>query len=143
MPRAKDEALRAGLGGSFSYFRLGRELRKQAILDGNNLPGYEALAAYIFFTATGEEFQPARVQREHWFIGESREYDVFLQYEPDLEKLKDLALGLREARGLPSISGKRKLVFSPTKYLDQEHLDKYRIVFCQLPFEIYEAVERV
>ena len=44
MPGAKDEALRAGLGGTFSYFRLGKELRKQAILDGKDLPGYEALS---------------------------------------------------------------------------------------------------
>ena len=28
VPGAKDEALRAGLGGTFSYFRLGRELEK-------------------------------------------------------------------------------------------------------------------
>ena len=40
VPQAKDEALRAGLGGTFSYFRLGKELRKQAILDGRELPGY-------------------------------------------------------------------------------------------------------
>jgi len=32
----------------------------------------------------------------------------------------------------------KRLVFAPTKYLDQEHLDQYRIDFAQLPFEIYE-----
>ncbi len=44
VPKAKDENLRSGLGGTFSYFKLGRELEKQAILDGKDLPGYEALA---------------------------------------------------------------------------------------------------
>ena len=142
IPAAKDEALRDGLGGSFSYFRLGRELRKQAILDGKNLPSYESLAGYIFFTATGEEFQPDRMQRAEWFIGESREYDVFLIYEQEVEKLKNLALNLELARKLPSISGKKKLVFAPTKYLDQEFLDRLKIKFCQLPFEIYQNAER-
>ena len=45
------------------------------------------------------------------------------------------------ARKLPSVSGKNKLVFAPTKYLDQEFLDRYRITFCQLPFQIYKAVD--
>ena len=59
VPAAKDENLRDGLGGTFSYFRLGREFQKQGLLDGKDLPGYEALAGYIFFTATGDEFQPS------------------------------------------------------------------------------------
>lgn len=142
VPAAKDEALREGLGGSFSYLRLGQELRLQTILDGRNLPSYETLAAYVFFTATGEEFLSDKVQQTNWFIGESRNHDVFLIYEAEIEKLKELALGLEVARKLPSVSGKRKLVFAPTKYLDQEFLDRLQITFCQLPFEIYQNAER-
>lgn len=142
VPNAKDENPRNGLGGTFSYFRLGRELEKQAILDGKDLPGYEALAGYVFWTATGEEFQPKKVKRKQWFIGESREYDVFLLYDEKLETLKDMALTLDIAKALPSVSGKRKLVFAPTKYLDQDFLDRLRIEFCQLPFEIYQSAER-
>jgi len=52
-----------------------------------------------------------------------------------------MALTLEAARKLPSMSGKNKLVFAPTKYLDQEFLDRYRITFCQLPFQIYKAVD--
>jgi adenine-specific DNA-methyltransferase len=141
VPKAKDENLRSGLGGTFSYFKLGRELEKQAILDGKDLPGYEALAGYVFWTATGEEFQPNKVKRKEWFIGESREYAVFLIYDDDLEKLKDMALTLDIARALPEVKGKRKLVFAPTKYLDDDFLTRLRIEFCQLPFEIYEAAE--
>ena len=29
---------------------------------------------------------------------------------------------------------------TPTKYLDQEFLNEYRITFQQLPFQIYETV---
>ena len=141
VPKAKDDSLRKGLGGTFSYFRLGRELEKQAILDGKDLPSYEALAGYVFWTATGEEFQPKKLKQKEWFIGESREYDVFLLYDEKLETLKDMALTLEIAKKLPSVSGKRKLVFAPTKYLDQDYLDRLRITFCQLPFEIYQAAE--
>ena len=47
VPGAKDANLEKGLGGTFSYFRLGKELRKQAILDGKDLPSFEALAGYV------------------------------------------------------------------------------------------------
>ena len=139
VPKAKDEALRAGLGGTFSYFRLGKELRKQAILDGKDLPSYEALAGYVFFTATGDEFQPKKMKPP--FIGASRERDVFLIYEQDVEKLKDMALNLDIARKLGKAE-RKKLVFAPTKYLDQEYLDRLNIEFCQLPFEIYQRATK-
>ena len=142
IPSARDESLKAGLGGTFSYFRLGRPMRQQSILDGSNLPSYEKLAGYVFFTATGEEFEPEKIRKKTWFIGRSRLYDVFLIYEADMQKLKDMALTLDVARKLPR--GKRnKLVFAPTKYLDQEFLYRYRITFQQLPFQIYEAFEKL
>ena len=68
-------------------------------------------------------------------------YDVYLLYEPGLDYLKNTALTLDVARGLPKGSGKKRLVFAPTKYLDSIHLEENRIEFCQLPFEIYKAVE--
>ncbi len=140
VPKAKDPALKAGFGGTFSYFDLGQPMRRQSILDGSNLPAYEKLASYIFFTATGEELDPAQVDRDNWFIGASRLYDVFLIYADDIAKLKDMALTSAVAARLPK-SERARLVFAPTKYMDQEFLHRYRITFQQLPFEIYEAVE--
>jgi adenine-specific DNA-methyltransferase len=139
VPRAKDEKLRNGFGGTFSYFKLGKELRKQAILDGKDLPSYAALAGFVFFTATGEEFQPKKMKPP--FIGTSRDRDVFLIYEEDIEQLKDMALNLELARKLGK-SERKKLVFAPTKYLDQEYLDRLNIEFCQLPFEIYQRATK-
>jgi adenine-specific DNA-methyltransferase len=141
LPQSKNAKLRNGLGGSFSYFKLGQELQKQGILDGNNLPGYEALAGYVFFTATGDEFQPKKLKRSQHYIGTSREKDVFLIYEDDLEKLKDMALNLELARKIAAFSERPKLVFGPTKYHDQDYLDRLRIEFCQLPFEIYQRAQ--
>jgi len=141
---AKDEALKSGLGGSFSYFELGKPMRQESLLDGSNLPSYEKLASYVFFTATGEEFLPERIRREDWFIGSSRLYDVFLIYEPEVETLKNMALTLDMARALPPAQHNRnRLVFAPTKYLDREFLHQYRITFQQLPFQIYEAADNL
>ena len=142
VPSAKDESLRNGLGGTFSYFKLGKPMRKESMLTRGKLPSYERLAGYIFFTATGEEFDAAEMRRERHFIGRSRNYDVFLIYTDDFEQLKDMALTKDMASKLSR--GKRpKLVFAPTKYLDQEFLHRYGITFQQLPFEIYETVDRL
>ncbi|MDE0134501.1 MAG: site-specific DNA-methyltransferase [Acidimicrobiaceae bacterium] len=142
IPSAKDEALKDGLGGTFSYFELGRPMRQESLLDGSHLPSWEKLASYVFFTATGQEFDPSETDRESGFVGHTASHDVFLIYEPDIEELKSLALSLPVARALPAGS-RRKLVFAPTKYLDPEFLHQYRIDFQQLPFQIYEAVERL
>ena len=72
VPGAKDDALKAGLGGSFSYFELGRPMRQESLLDGSHLPSWEKLASYIFFTATGQEFDPAGTNRETGFVGPHR-----------------------------------------------------------------------
>jgi len=139
VPAAKDEALKKGLGGSFSFFELGKPIELESILDGTNMPTYKELARYVFYTATGEEFDEKAVDEKKSFIGESRNYQVYLFYEPDVEKLKNMALTLDMAKALPPLKkDKRRLVFAPTKYLDQDHLDQFRIDFAQLPFEIYE-----
>ena len=142
VPKAKDDALREGLGGTFSYFKLGNALRKESMLEPGKLPSYERLAAYIFFTATGEEFDAAKVRPDRWFIGRSRHYDVYLVYVDDFERLKNMALTLDMARNL-SRAKRDRLVFAPTKYVDAEFLHRHRITFQQLPFEIYETVERL
>ncbi len=142
VPSAKDASLKAGFGGTFSYFKLGRPMRRESMLGGAKLPSYEKLAGYVFFTATGEEFEPDKMSRNRWFIGRSRLYDVFLIYSEDVDELKDMALTLDVARKL-SRGQRNKLVFAPTKYMERDFLHQYRITFQQLPFEIYEAVERL
>ena len=135
---ASDENLKKGLGGSFSYFELGKAIELDSILDGKNLPSYLELARYVFYTATGEEFDERKVNEKRSFVGESKTHEVYLFYQPDMDYLKKTALTLERAESLGKIKNKRRLVFAPTKYLDQEQLDTLRIDFAQLPFEIYK-----
>ena len=138
---AKDENLKKGLGGTFSYFDLGPPIEMESILSGDDLPSYKDLARYVFYTATGEEFDEKAVDEKRNFIGESRQYVVYLFYKPDIKYLKATALTLDRANALGPYKDKRRLVFAPTKYLDQDHLDQLRIDFAQLPFEIYKLVK--
>lgn len=137
VPDANDPQLEEGLGGTFSYFELGDPIEMEAILQGDQLPSYEDLARYVFYTATGEEFHPEGIDEVRHFIGESTDYEVYLLYQPDMEYLKTTALNLEVAEALGHPTNKKRLVFAPMKFLDQEHLHKYRIEFSQLPFEIY------
>ncbi len=127
-----------GTGGTFSYFELGKPIELEEILSGKNLPGYLEFARYIFYTATGEEFDEGAVDQKSNFIGSSKSYDVYLFYKPDLEYLKNTALTLDRAKTLPKSGSRRRLVFAPTKYLSQDQLDEFGIIFAQLPFEIYK-----
>ena len=138
---AKDENLKNGLGGSFSYFELGKPIDTERILKGKDLPTFAEMARYIFYTATSEEFNEKKVNEKSGFIGESKEYQVYLLYKPDMEYLKSTALTLERAETLGKFTGKKRLIFAPAKYLDQEHLLRYHIDFAQLPFEIYQKAK--
>ena len=113
----------------------------ESILEGNKLPSYVDLARYVFYTATGQEFDSKSVNEKKSFIGESKEYEVYLFYKPDLEYLKSTALTLDAAKKLGQYKKKRRIVFAPSKFLDTDYLLEYRIDYCQLPFEIYKLKE--
>ena len=142
-PRAKDEFLKESLGGTFSYFELGKPVEIQTILNGQNLPTYAELARYVFFMATGEEWNEKQLNAENNYIGESSSFHVYLFYRPDIDYLKNTALTLKQAENLPAWQAgeKRRLVFAPTKYLDQDYLDRFGIDFARLPYEIYQLAD--
>ena len=137
VPTAKNEILKQGLGGTFTYCDLGSTIEMESILRGNNLPNYEEFARYIFYTATGEEFNEKNINYQTGFIGESKNHELFMLYKPDIEWLKQNALTLDGIWAMPKFTGKQRLVFAPAKYVDDETCRDNRIDFCQLPYEIY------
>ncbi len=134
---AKSETLKKGTGGSFSYFQLGETIEMENLLRGKNLPSFTEFARYLFYTATGEEFNEKAVNVKTGFVGESKNHEVYLIYKPDIEWLKRNALTLEGCKGLPKFKTKQRLVFAPAKYVDDHTCLEYRIDFCQLPYEIY------
>lgn len=143
VPKSKN--FQEGTGGTFSYFKLGAPIEMEQILHGKQLPSYEDLARYVFYTATGEQFDATAIGKDpkRPIIGTSKHYPggVFLYYEPRMEYLMNTALTLDMARALGPHKEKRRLVFAPMKYLDQDYLDQLRIDYSQLPFEIYRFKE--
>ncbi len=134
---AKSELLKKGTGGSFSYFELGDTIEMESLLRGKNLPSFTEFARYLFYTATGEEFNEKAINEKTRFIGESKNYEAYLFYKADIDWLKKNALTLELCKSLPKFKNKQRLVFAPAKYVDDHTLLDYRIDFCQLPYEIY------
>jgi adenine-specific DNA-methyltransferase len=125
---------------SFSFFELGEPIEMQAILEGSHLPSYEELARYVFYTATGDEFVTSKVDEKRFFIGDNQDYEVYMFYQPNLDYLRSTALDLDKVDEIARLSSpdKKRLVFAPMKYLDAQMLEEYKIIYCQLPFEIYK-----
>ncbi len=134
---AKSELLKKGTGGTFSYFQLGETIEMESLLKGKNLPSFNEFARYLFYTATGEEFNEKSVNEKTGFIGESKNYEAYLFYKADIDWLKKNALTLELCKSLPKFKNKQRLVFAPAKYVDDHTLLDFRIDFCQLPYEIY------
>ena len=141
VPNARDESLKKGLGGSFGYWELGRPMEMEGILHGDNMPSYEELARYVFYTATGEQWSAELMEEGSFLAGESRHYQVYVYYKPDIGYLRSTSLTLELAESLPDPSGKWRLVFAPTCFARPDELAGRKIRFCQLPFEIYRMAE--
>ena len=138
---AKDETLRNGLGGSFTYCTLGEPIDEEGMLTGENLPTYEALADYIAYTATGNALTSIAEQEDYCF-GETNDLRFYLIYEPRLEFLEshESALDGERAEQIAKAckeTGKKAYVYAPQKFISQKELTGMRITFCQLPYNIH------
>ena len=138
-----------GLGGGFTYCTLGDAVDMDKMLRGENLPGFEQLGSLLFYMATNEAIDPAKLDINtdgSGYLGESSAFHVWLIYKPELEFLRsrDSALSLSRAKAFAeSKPGKRHLVFAPAKFVSQQLLDEERVPveFAPLPWALYR-VER-
>lgn len=143
VPKAKDDNLKNGLGGSFTFCELGNEISIEKIITGESLPDYGALAKYVFYTATGKSLDMKIKEKPDFFVGETDLYQVYLIYKPDISFLRSNDSALNDLK-LKAISArkskKEKLVFATAKYRGQKELAEQHITFCQLPYAIHKVV---
>ncbi len=138
---AKDENLRDGLGGSFTFCTLGETIDTEGMLTGDTLPTYETLARYIAWTATGSKLE-VKPQQEDYCFGETKDIRFYLIYEPTLEFLEssksalDASLAEQIAEECKAV-GKKAYVYASHKFMSQKELTPLGITFCQLPYNIY------
>ena len=142
VPKAKDENLKNGLGGSFTYCTLGDEISPEKMLTGENLPGYETLARHLVYTATGQAPDKIRNTKDKdGFFHEAGDRLFYLIYEPDLAFLRsaDSALNSDRAERIAKQAKKKKktaVVFATHKFMGQKELTQMGITFCGLPYGV-------
>lgn len=140
----KVEKTAPGLGGSFTYCTLGDPIDIESLLTGKGLPSFEALARYVFYTATGQSLEKVGKPAPDGFIGETDLFRVHLFYQPEKEWLRsnDAALNAERVAAVAKSnkSGKRAIVFAVAKFMSQKELTARRIEFCQLPYAVHRIL---
>ena len=142
VPKAKDENLKNGLGGSFTYCTLGEEISPEKMLAGENLPAYETLARHLVHTATGQAPDKIRNTKDKdGFFYETSDRLFYLIYEPNLVFLRsaDSALNSARADRIAKQTKKKKktaVVFATHKFMGQKELTQMGITFCGLPYGV-------
>ena len=144
MKKTKDEELKRGLVGSFSFCTLGEPINLERFFEGEGAPEWEQVARYVAYTATGQTLADApKKPGKDWFVGEAGGYRVHLIYKPDLEFMRSnkAAFDMPTAERIQKSSeGKPVLVYAAAKFMSQKALSALGITFCQLPYSIHRIL---
>lgn len=134
-----------GLGGSFTYCTLGAPIDLDAILQGTDLPAWDALGRALFHMATNTPLDAALLDEGTGYLGQSDGQHLWLIYRPDLDWLKspEAALTLSFARLVATEKPGKHLVFAPARHVSQKMLndENVPVEFVPLPFALYR-IER-
>jgi DNA modification methylase len=116
-----------GLGGSFSFVRVGEPLFGEYRDFGKKLPDWETLARYIFYTETGRECDSRKFDPKSGFIGSvdaAGGTSYYLRYSPDNEENERVSL-----RTLPDIikqdKNKNIVIYAERVWLHGDELAKF------------------
>jgi adenine-specific DNA-methyltransferase len=116
-----------GLGGAFSYARIGEPLFGEYKNFGEKLPDWATLARYIFCTETSHQLDTKRLDEKSGFIGSTPVgggTSYYLFYSPDSKENQRVSL-----RTLPTILKKDKnrnlVVYAERVWLNGDELEKF------------------
>ncbi|MEP7339410.1 MAG: site-specific DNA-methyltransferase [Acidobacteriota bacterium] len=113
-----------GLGGTFSYVRLGEPLFNEYRDLGERLPSYEEIAKYIFYTETSHDFDPSQINRETGKIGQYGGVSYYLLYTPNNQE--DQAFSVDWLKAIDASEPNRQIVVYCEKiWAHREDLTKY------------------
>jgi hypothetical protein len=130
-PRGRQRLLNPvllGLGGSFSYARLGPPLFGEYRDFGDKLPKWADLARYIFYTDTNREADAKRFDPKTGFVGSTDANggtSYYLLYTPDETKSESLSL---KTLGdlLKADKNKSWVIYCEKVWLHQEELQAFQ-----------------
>lgn len=123
---------------------MGEPIKIESLLAGKDITAFDALARYVFYTATGQSLETVAPPSADGFIGETELFRTHLFYQPDIVWLRSNEAALISERVAVitkgNKSGKRSIVFAVAKFMSQKELTKERIEFCQLPYAVHRIL---
>lgn len=113
-----------GLGGAFSYARLGAPLFGEYRDFGKKLPSFEDLAKYIFYTETSSDFDAKKVNLKTGKIGEFAGTSYFLLYTPNGKEDRALDPGWLQATAKAD-KNKQLVVYCEKIWIHRDDLARF------------------
>jgi len=129
-----------GYESGFAYQRVGSAMDAGTLLAGQ-LPQVEQFGRYVFYLCTGEQAAapPGALQENLYRVGESADAGVYLIYSPEYDTLVRLALNLDAAEKiLADGEKKRRIVYAPACFLDEDYLRARNLEFVGLPYGLFQ-----
>jgi DNA modification methylase len=124
----------------FTYQRVGPAMDAETMLAGQ-LPEVKQFSHYVFYLCTGEQTTaPIKaLDKNLYLVGESGSAGVYLIYSPDYDTLTRLALNLDAAEKILADDGKkRRIVYAPACFLDEEYLRAQNLEFVSIPYGLFQ-----
>ena len=123
----------------FNYYRLGIPLDAETMLEGQ-LPTYSQFAKYVYYLCTGENLEAEdKINEADFYVGEHGNQAIYLVYKQDYETLTHLALNLTLADKIKEKQpGKKRIVYAPSCFLDEEYLTDNQIEFVGIPYNLFQ-----
>jgi adenine-specific DNA-methyltransferase len=127
----------------FKYFRVGIPLDAETMLAGQ-LPTYKQFAKYVYYLCTGENLDKEdSINEETFFVGEFGKQAIYLVYKQDYDTLTRLALNLSMAERIKKEQpGKKRIVYAPSCFLDEEYLTDNQIDYVGIPYNLFQRTEK-
>ncbi len=116
-----------GLGGSFTYARVGEPLFGEYKNFGETLPDWQTIARYIFYTETSRECDPKMLNEKTGFIGATEAAggtSYYLFYSPDDKENQRVSLRTLPAN-VETDKNKNLVVYAERIWLHPDELAKF------------------
>lgn len=141
--RVKRAIDKFGYESGFKYYRVGIPLDAETMLAGQ-LPTYNQFAKYVYYLCTGENLDKAdKINEETYFVGEFGKQVIYLVYKQDYDVLTRLALNYSMAERIKKEHpGKKRIVYAPSCFLDEEYLTDNQIDYVGIPYNLFQRTEK-
>jgi len=99
------------------------------------LPTYKQFAKYVYYLCTGENLDNEdSINEENYYVGEFGKQAIYLVYKQDYDTLT-LSMAERIKKEQP---GKKRIVYAPSCFLDEEYLTENQIDYVGIPYNLFQ-----